>query len=328
MQRVVKDTIMQMNDFGKKEQAFFFLIDFLKTKAEVYKPEELIKNNIWVDFADFFNRRKILPTPVFSFYKSPKPFSEYQKGFDQVMQAIHHGDSYLLNLTYPTPIEASLSLEELYDHSQAKFKVKYKDQFVVFSPEPFISITGNTIRSFPMKGTLDASIPDAEKKLMDNPKEIAEHNTIVDLIRNDLNIVARNVRVEKFRYIEKIQTHARELLQTSSVIAGELPDRWQDKMGDLLFKLLPAGSISGAPKKRTLEIIDQAEGYQRGWFTGICGYFDGKNLDSAVMIRFIENLNGKMTFKSGGGITCFSQVHDEYQEMVDKVNIPIRRKNR
>lgn len=327
MSQVVKDTILQMNAFGKKGQAFFFLIDYLKTKAEIHIPETLLESKIWVDFPNFCNRRQKLKTPVFNFFKSPKPFNEYQQGFEKVMKAILHGDSYLTNLTYPTPIETNLSIEAIYDHSHAKYKLKFKDQFVLFSPEPFISIEGNTIRSFPMKGTIDAGIPDAANKLMNNAKEIAEHNTIVDLIRNDLSMVAKKVRVEKFRYLEKIQTHARELLQTSSVISGKLPENWLENIGDLLFTLLPAGSISGAPKKRTLEIIEEAEGFSRGWFSGICGYFDGKNLDSAVMIRFIENQHGKLVFKSGGGITSFSEVTDEFREMADKVYVPIIKEN-
>jgi len=85
---------------------------------------------------------------------------------------------------------------------------------------------------------------------------------------------------------------------------------------------LPAGSVSGAPKHKTLEIIKKAENYERGYFTGVCGYFDGKNLDSCVMIRFIEQKNG-LVFKSGGGITANSIAQNEYQELINKVYVPI-----
>jgi para-aminobenzoate synthetase component 1 len=174
-----------------------------------------------------------------------------------------------------------------------------------------------------MKGTMDASIKAAEKKLMEDIKEVSEHNTIVDLIRNDLSMVAKNVKVEKFRYIEKIKTHEKELLQTSSEISGDLPSDWKENLGDMIFRILPAGSISGAPKKKTVEIIHEAEGYDRGYFTGVFGYFDGTNLDSAVMIRYIENQNNKLIFKSGGGITYFSDCEQEYRELIDKVYVPI-----
>jgi para-aminobenzoate synthetase component 1 len=86
---------------------------------------------------------------------------------------------------------------------------------------------------------------------------------------------------------------------------------------------LPAGSISGAPKKKTVEIIKDAEGYERGYFTGIFGIFDGKDLDSSVMIRFIESIDSKLCYKSGGGITFMSKPELEYQEMIDKVYVPI-----
>jgi para-aminobenzoate synthetase component 1 len=91
-------------------------------------------------------------------------------------------------------------------------------------------------------------------------------------------------------------------------------------IGAIIFSLLPAGSISGAPKKKTVE---KAENYPRNYFTGIFGIFDGNNLDSAVMIRFIENINDEFYFKSGGGITFMSNPESEYQEMINKVYVPI-----
>ena len=324
MKKAVKDTLKQMNLLGEKKQPFFFLIDFLKTNAEVYPINDIEQAHIQIDFPGIMRNQPNPEPPPFTFHMKAMSFKDYEAGFNKVMKAINHGDSYLLNLTYPTPIDTNWSLDEIFAKSRAKYKVKYKDLFVVFSPETFIKIQDNTIRSFPMKGTLDAGIHNAEQKLMNDPKELAEHNTIVDLIRNDLSMVVKKVHVEKFRYLEKIQTHGGELLQTSSIISGELPPDWPGHLGDILDKLLPAGSISGAPKKRTLEIIEDAEGYDRGWFSGVCGYFDGRNLDSAVMIRFVENINGKLFFKSGGGITHFSKAKDEYNEMIEKVYIPAR----
>ena len=93
----------------------------------------------------------------------------------------------------------------------------------------------------------------------------------------------------------------------------------------LLFVCL--SSAMAAPKKKTVEIILDTEEYQRGYYTGIFGYFDGKNLDSAVMIRFIENTEKGMIYKSGGGITSFSDKESEYLEMIDKVYVPINRKH-
>ena len=149
-----------------------------------------------------------------------------------------------------------------------------------------------------MKGTIDASIKNAEQIIMSDPKESAEHNTIVDLIRNDLSMISKNVRVEKFRYIEKITTTDKTLLQVSSKITDGLEDDFNSRLGELIFDLLPAGSISGAPKKKTVEIINEHEIYSRGFYTGVFGYFDGSSLDSGVMIRFIEKTKDGLIYKA------------------------------
>ncbi|NWF66075.1 MAG: chorismate-binding protein, partial [Campylobacterales bacterium] len=146
---------------------------------------------------------------------------------------------------------------------------------------------------------------------------------IVDLLRNDLNMVSSNVRVEDFRYVEKINAGDKELLQVSSKIAGDLEENWQENLGDILLTLLPAGSISGTPKKSSVEIIKDVEGYQRGYFCGVFGYFNGDYLDSGVIIRYIENESNELYYKSGGGITADSIAFKEYQEMKDKIYVPV-----
>ena len=220
-------------------------------------------------------------------------------------------------------IETNYNLKEIFHQSKAKYKLWFKDQFVVFSPEIFVRTNGQKISSFPMKGTIDANLPDAKNIILTSKKEVAEHYTIVDLIRNDLSMVAKNVRVARFQYIDHIKTHNRELLQMSSEITGELPENYHEHLGDIIYSLLPAGSISGAPKKKTLEVINEAEQYERGYFTGIFGIFDGKNLDSGVMIRYIEKTNEGLIYKSGGGITSQSDCNEEYQELINKIYVPI-----
>ncbi len=247
----------------------------------------------------------------------------YKRAFDLVQKHIHYGDSFLLNLTMPSKIKSNYSLKDIFFASKAKYKLWLNDQFVVFSPEIFIKTNDNKISSFPMKGTIDANVVDAKNKLLSNEKELAEHFTIVDLIRNDLSIVSKNVRVEEFRYIDTITTNRGNLLQMSSKITGDLPNNWQSNIGNILMSMLPEGSISGAPKKKTLEIIKEAEAYERGYYTGVFGIFDGKNIDSGVMIRFVEKTDSGLIYKSGGGITSKSNVEEEYDELVQKVYIPI-----
>jgi para-aminobenzoate synthetase component 1 len=174
-----------------------------------------------------------------------------------------------------------------------------------------------------MKGTIDAATPDAEKAILNDNKETAEHYTIVDLIRNDLNVVSRKVRVERFRYIDTIVTNEKKLLQVSSEVCGYLEKDYLSHIGDIIFELLPAGSVSGAPKRKTSEIIAKTEDQERGYYTGVFGIFDGHKLDSGVMIRFIEKSATGYIYHSGGGITSFSDPLAEYKEMIDKIYVPV-----
>ncbi len=174
-----------------------------------------------------------------------------------------------------------------------------------------------------MKGTIDASITDAEEVILNDRKELAEHNTIVDLIRNDLSLFADNVIVDRYRYIDKIKTEAGVLLQVSSEIKGKLRPDYECHIGEIITGMLPAGSVTGAPKKQTLEIIRESENYERGWYSGVFGVFDGKSLDSAIMIRYIEEDSGRLIYKSGGGITFMSDPEKEYQELISKIYVPV-----
>jgi para-aminobenzoate synthetase component 1 len=136
-------------------------------------------------------------------------------------------------------------------------------------------------------------------------------------------MVADYAQVESLRYIEHIATNEKNLLQVSPKVSGSLPLNYQDHIGTLLFTMLPAGSTSGARKKKTIEIILESEQFDRGYYTGVFGYFDGNILDSDVMIRFIENIDGVLYNKSRGSITSLSKPELEYQEMIDKVYVPV-----
>jgi para-aminobenzoate synthetase component 1 len=253
----------------------------------------------------------------------PIPYTRYLSAFNLVRENALTGRTYLTNLTFPTRIRTRLSLGEIYAMSRAKYKLVYGERFVVFSPEIFVQIRDGQIRSFPMKGTIDAEIPGARQLILNDRKEMAEHVTIVDLIRNDLSIHASRVRVEKFRYIDTLLTSHKKLLQVSSVITGQLPEDYLSRLGEIIFSMLPAGSVSGAPKAETLRIIREAEGSDRGYYTGVMGFFNGKDFDSAVMIRFVEKRNGQLFYRSGGGITFLSDPEKEYRELIDKVYLPI-----
>lgn len=319
--------IQTANHFGKSRTPFFFLIDFEQQKPLIVPLSGLAEQGVWLEMGQVKNTAQNNSAqqnlPAFELTTQAVSFSDYQAAFNLVQKEIQAGNSYLLNLTMPTEIQTNYSLDQIFLASQAKYKLRLKDQFVCFSPECFVRIENRKIYAYPMKGTINAEIPNAKEKLLQSEKEFTEHNTIVDLMRNDLALVAEKIEVSKYRYVEKIHTHRGAIYQTSSEICGELSENWQENIGEMLAKLLPAGSISGAPKIKTVDIIQQAEKQNRGYYTGVFGYFDGENLESAVAIRYIEQQAGKFIFRSGGGITALSELNEEYNEILEKVYVPI-----
>ncbi len=308
----------RLSALAKEGRPFLFVISY--DKSEIFaEPLDRLPPDIRVSF----KKRAKAGYPPPRMRKHPVPYSKYHDAFKKVIEQIEAGNTYLLNLTFPTPIEIDLSLEQIYERANAPFKLLFKNRFVCFSPEPFVTIENDTISTFPMKGTIDASIPDAAQKIMADEKEMAEHVMVVDLLRNDLGIVAERVRVKKFRYIDTIVTADKKLLQVSSHIEAKLKSDWPSRLGGIIDSLLPAGSITGTPKKRTCEIIESVESHERGFFTGVFGVFDGRSLWSAVMIRYIERTPQGLLYKSGGGITIDSDPESEYRELIDKVYFPL-----
>ncbi len=313
-----------LNEWGRLKVPFLFIVDFEMQKPLAFKISEIDEKEILFNINGITNHKTKQELSgkdelMFLVDYSSNPVEAYRVKFDLVKYHLHQGDSFLTNLTVKTKIETNKTLRELFFLSEARYKLWYREEFLVYSPEIFIQIRDQRIFSFPMKGTIDAAIPNAKEIILKDEKELAEHVTIVDLMRNDLSIVADSVRVSRFRYVEEVKTNAKNLLQVSSEIQGDLKPNYYEAIGSLLFSLLPAGSVSGAPKKKTLEIIQNAESDRRGYYTGVFGYFDGKNLDAGVMIRFIENTSEGFFYRSGGGITTQSLVEQEYQEAINKI---------
>lgn len=314
---------MTMNEYGAKRLPFLFLVDFEMQKPLLFPVDAVPPGNILYDVNGKTNFvSPPVEAPVVDLRKFPEGFEDYRKKFDKVWSRLAYGDSYLTNLTIKTEVRTSRTLKELFFLSRAKYKLWFDEQFLVFSPETFVRITDGVITSHPMKGTIDASLPRAQETILRDPKEMAEHVTIVDLIRNDLSTVAQRVDVTRFRYVEEIRTMQKRLLQVSSEIRGYLTPGYEKRLGEIFVKLLPAGSVSGAPKCKTLHIIREAEEEPRGYYTGVVGLFDGKTFDSGVMIRFMERDDIKVYYRSGGGITAQSKPEMEYQEAIDKIYVP------
>lgn len=323
------DVLSSMNRCGAERIPFFFMISYDFSKGVLVSepdkhPEHLqgLCYQIGQSIGGKPPKGREITARITTIH--PEGITRYQERFDIIHKGLMRGDSFLTNLTICTPIElpTGIGLSEIYEQTSAKYKVLCPNRFVCYSPETFVRIRDNKIHTYPMKGTINAELPNATETLLGDYKENCEHSTIVDLMRNDLNRVAELVRVERFKYLELVATPSKSIWQMSSEVVGELTVDWHQKIGNIFSELLPAGSISGAPKDKTRELINKAEGQPRGYYTGICGYYDGVSLDSGVLIRFIEKEDKQYYYRSGGGITINSILEDEYAECLEKIYIP------
>jgi para-aminobenzoate synthetase component 1 len=315
--------IARMNALGAERRPFFFMADFALTSFCILPLDGLDTLPFRFSIGEYrYNDLVVAAAEPVGITAFPMPFEEYLPRFLKVKEHLGLGDTYLCNLTCETPISLTHNLEYIYARSNAAYRLLLGDTLLVFSPETFIQIRDGRVYAHPMKGTIDADLPDAKARILGDPKETAEHYTIVDLLRNDLSIISTDVRVECFRYLQEVKARGKRLLQVSSEISGRLPMEWWSRIGDIMMSLLPAGSVSGAPKERTVEIIRAVEGYDRGFYTGVMGVFNGTSLDSGVMIRYIERTDKGLVYRSGGGITWDSNALSEYQEMIDKIYVP------
>ena len=313
----VAQVLEQMNEASLRGEAFFFALDFeLREALFELRPLEQPEPRYFFSLPGYSTASPAVPRrPRLDLVPTVEPLERYRERFDRVHRGLMYGDSFLVNLALRTPVELEATLEAVYVSSRADYRL--------LVPGRFVRLEGERLSTYPMKGTIDARLPDAAERLRSDYKESCEHHTIVDLMRNDLSRVAERVRVERFKYLTELTTSRGLLLQMSSEVVGRI-DRSALRLGDLLLELLPAGSISGAPKGATLELIRSAEGAPRGFYTGVWGYFDGERLDTAVLIRYLEYEaeTGRYYYRSGGGITINSQAEDEWRECLQKIYIP------
>ena len=320
-----EEALKLLNELGKWDDPFIFAASFNETRTFISLLKDINPDELLYSFPGFRNDEVLSaqrPERI-EWNTCPESPESYREKFGIVRRNIYAGNSFLVNLTCAVPVVTNLAPKEIFLLSDAPYKLWMKDRFVCFSPETFVRIKNGIISSYPMKGTLSSSVPDAENVLMQDRKEAAEHATVVDLIRNDLSSVAENVRVSRYRYVERLHTNKGDILQSSSEISGELPQDYRNHIGDIIFSQLPAGSITGAPKSKTVEIIREAEDYERGFYTGIAGICCRGELTSAVLIRYVEETPDGLVFKAGGGITCNSVCEDEYNEVIQKAYVPV-----
>lgn len=321
----------QMDEWSKTATPFLFIIDFDKNAPLLYSLSELnekespvlyhfprIDNDKLIMDSDCNNGVRIAPKYCFN------EIVAYKQSFHQAISLMHKKGVDVINLTKPTSLIVEGSMEDIYVKAKSKYKLLLKDKFVCCSPEIFVRIdTDGLISTYPMKGTIDANIPNAEQIVLESHKEESEHYATVKVLENELSEVADDVKIARYRYLDRLTTSDRDLYQVSSEVVGQLKPEYQNRIGTLMNKMLPAGSIVGAPKTKAFEIIKSVEGYDRGYYTGVCGVFDGVSLDSFVLIRYVEKRDAEYIYKSGGGITVESNCNDEYNEILKKIYVPL-----
>lgn len=316
--------INRLNEWGEHGTPFFFFVNYAGTQWYV-APLNAVDSRILYRMprhSNYSDPSCILPSSYTPHKLIAPPITDYARGFDIVQEAISRGETRLINLTWRVPFESDFDQHTRFQLGREKYMLMVEGMFSVFSPEPFIEIEDGRIATFPMKGTISTSIPNAEAVLLSNDKEAKEHADSVSLLTEELERVATDVETVRYRYCETIADG--RVIQTSSEIAGRVKEQLQGRYGDIIATLLPGGSIAGAPKEASLEVIARAEAYERGFYTGIFGVFDGKRLDTSVMIRFLQYADdGQTYFFGGGGITSNSILENEYNELLLKAHATI-----
>ncbi len=265
--------------------------------------------------------------------------NEYISAVEAVKELIREGETYQTNLTQKIRLPAEredaaavfASLRRDHPAQFSAYITRSGSTVVSASPERFFKIAGREISASPIKGTIRRTgdpLVDAElrERLANSRKDRAENTMIVDLVRNDLGRVCEfgSVEVETLCEIEEHPT----LYHLVSIVRGRLRD--DAALSDVFRSLFPCGSITGAPKRRTMEIIDRLEPSPRGLSMGAIGVripgSDGRPaiLDTSVAIRTIEFARGEAVFNVGGGITIDSDAAAEYEESLLKAKALLR----
>tara|TARA_B100001029_G_C15062001_1_gene459335 strand:+ start:3785 stop:5002 length:1218 start_codon:yes stop_codon:yes gene_type:complete len=301
-----------------------------------FKNDENNIPNFW------FGKPKIVKiVDNFSNYKPLKNISitkifdriskkEYFKSIKKIKQYLEIGDVYQINRTYPINYKLKGNVFDLYTYMNWRIKprrgfylnIKTK-QFLSFSPEEFIKVKNNIISTFPMKGTRPEGSNEIEKmkninELSDSVKDKAEHLMIVDLLRNDLGKICEFGSV-KTKKLFSIQTYETVHHMVTEVYGKLNSDSTFFKIMKALF---PGGSITGAPKEKAMQIIDEIENYNRGIYTGTMGYIKPNgDMDFNIAIRTMTIQNNIIEYPVGGGIVWDSNPENEWEETKTKAKI-------
>lgn len=268
-------------------------------------------------------------TYLTSKFKSNLSFNDYAESFQKISDYIHAGDCYQVNFSQRFSAKYSGNPLNIYtilakeNNSPFSAYLNFSDQQILsFSPERFIESHQGKVVTQPIKGTLprnkDPQIDQLQaEKLLNSEKDRAENLMIVDLLRNDLSKTATKGSVEVTELFGLY--HFESVHHLISTIESKLDDKFDNF--DLLATTLPGGSITGAPKIRAMQIIDELEKANRGIYCGIIGYIDfNGNMDTNICIRTLVADKDTLYCSAGGGLVVDSKLEQEYQETFDKLN--------
>lgn len=295
------------------------------------KAEEKLK-----EMADLIRNGKQKEFPSLKLKSSIEPQFPKEKYCEMVETAkhyIHEGDIFQVVLSNSMRAKAEGSLFDTYRVLRATNPSPYMFYFsgtdlevAGASPETLVKLENGTLHTFPLAGTRPRGRDETEdkaleKELLTDEKELAEHNMLVDLGRNDLGKISRfgTVKVEKLHSVERFS----HVMHIGSSVSGKIKEEY-DAL-DAIEAVLPAGTLSGAPKIRACQLIGELENNKRGIYGGAVGYIDfAGNMDTCIAIRMAYKKNGKVFVRSGAGIVADSVPEREYEECLNKAKATLK----
>lgn len=338
-------TLAEMQQFQKQG---YYLVGYIAYEASYFINPVLEQDSLWTqtrpllhffafkdqmilsqkdveDFLQSYNRHHFYCTNIGLIDNH----ETYTQKFTRLKNHLYEGDSYQVNLTTKYKFDFHGSSIALYKRSRMRQKVAYGGilkfsnySIVSLSPELFFRKTGENLETMPMKGTTPRSLtPELDlyykNQLLENEKIVSENMIIVDLLRNDLSLIAKpsTLKVEKLFSLETYET----LHQMTSHISCKIDN--DTSFIDIFKHIFPCGSITGAPKKRTMQIIHELESEPRHIYTGSIGYITPQNdmcFNVAIRTFYLEKNQGELGV--GGGVTYDSIAEDEYTELKLKAN--------
>lgn len=313
--------------FDNYRQKIILIVNIKVENLEVNYRKAEIELKAMADLIINGKKAEERPLKIKSDYRSYFSKEQYCNMVVKAKEYIKEGDIFQVVLSNKIEAEIEGSILDAYRVLRSTNPSPYMFYFYSndieisgASPETLVKLENNKLYTFPLAGTRkrgkdEEEDLELEKELLADEKELAEHNMLVDLGRNDIGKISEinSVKVDKYMSIEKFS----HVMHIGSTVSGTL--RSDKDALDAIDSILPAGTLSGAPKLRACEIINELEGNKRGIYGGAIGYIDFTgNLDMCISIRLAFTKNGKVFVRSGAGIVADSVPENEYEECINK----------